>query len=610
MPRIQQYEKAQINLPSPVRSAGTGLQLASEDTLTAPSRALGQVGSSLGKLGEIVYTRIEQHKDQDRKDSLNYASNVMEDELNVMKKELAEFQTPHEQLDYYEKKIKPWLKNKEQWGDDPNDLPDDPRYSGVKRNGWGDLGNYFKDKKKAFLSGESLKIAVSMAEVRQLRDEASAKEKNGRALSKQDGTEETYIAVGKDLKEYYTPQGNGKPKTWNDERLEEAEQVQAMGFLDKAFEVGNINIEVVNKYLKGKYKDALINIHKPNPNIIEEYDKKARMAKEDWQINTTVEEMTNAYILNPEGTAKKIMGDKTKDPKVKDKILLYLEKNLEQHEENINREQFQEGNRVSKMIREKQSVDKILAFVRNSKTFDDTQKLQYEEKLLKKDGDPFSKSDPVIKAEVRLGILFNPEEYTETKILSMLNTLPQNKGVGLHPDDVAVFTEKRRGLDKEKEKDTPFGRAIATLNTLRKENENAIKDSDDKDKAQQLIDNDSKFNDWAEELEKRVKDKKDTEESYKTLNEILKPHFENKSKGLLNRFWNSIKGNITIVPFGIFGIGADVEKKSEEIKKQIKAMPEDLKLPSDIKTTSQAVEWLKKEYKITDEAAIEWVRGQ
>ena len=621
MPKIPSYF-AQL-LPES-RTPTTGLKSAPIDLLTVPSKALGEMGEAVGKLGQLILAQAQKRNERIKKTAtdklgLEYESEGLKHHTNVTTKQGSEA------IDAWDTYTK-WKNDFLAKDIDLNQLSDsEPLYRQFKKIGWSDEDKTdFKIKRQAYFENLDARLAPHIVKAENMVFFYEGNQNT--TLQRENAVEgvKTLEQSRQSIFDYYSTKGKS-PEEWMQQYLSDIQKM-ATTFLDDRFDDGDI--VVINDFLAKKYNDYF----KFNPNQIDEYRDKAEKAKSRIKVDATVIEIETKYIKDGIVDYDRAIAEtwKRKDLTEDERDLARSKLNKKQSDQTqfTIKQKVEEANAVSRLLREKR-FGEALRFVRRSKIFDETDKLKYEKELLKNDS-PFPKSDHVVEASVKLGILFNPEEFTEDKILSLLNILPQNKGKGLHPDDVEKYVEKRRKQDEEPEKDTPLGKAYKTLQAG-KDALLFIKDEIETDSKgnltptyKQIIENDRVFNELSEELERRVKKKED---AYKVLEEITADYTKEKAKGILDNFWNFLKGISiparrteaieTLKKEGLPVTQENIDiitKREKEIDRAAarggELPPKAFKMPSNITTTSQAIEWLKKEHKMSDKQAIEWLRSQ
>ncbi|KKN27530.1 hypothetical protein LCGC14_0863660 [marine sediment metagenome] len=529
MPRIP---KKEITVdPFPRQGAPTtGLRPVSPAITSAVPRAIGQAGKAIATIGEVIALRAEKQKIDDRN-------------LYIQKAEI-DWQTkaqPHIQgilQSQGENSLSAWdnyLKAKDEFPDytDTSKAIESMGYIGEKISKVGLSKNdteRLKIRQQAYFNRIDTKLSGHVSQQRwnmtlEVGNQMMAQHTQGILQ----GTESLDTAID-GITEFY--ESTGKPPSVINPLVLKETQTLTRAFLDKAF--SDKDIGVIQDALKGKYNDELL-----TPVLIELYRDKAKATMSAVKVETAFAKYLPQYLMTPEdakATEAVIRKDKSLDVKEQNTLISWLESARDRDEERINEEQsvgeLQETNAIQERLDNNDSMGALRLL--NDSTFlaMDLTKVAKIRKSIS-DGVGFPKSDPTIRAEVRLGIQESPELWPDERIRALSNK-------GLHPDDVFSFIEDRRkrvsaGTDK---KHTQLSRAYKTLDGLKKTFTFITPDDiDDITNAEDLT-NAEIHDNLAETVKKRVET---GEDAFEVLTEITKPYMENKAKGLLDKFWSFIK---------------------------------------------------------------------
>jgi hypothetical protein len=313
MPKIPTYQN-QITVNAPVTT--TGLQPA--NAVTAPEQAIGNIGETFGKIGEMVYQRAQQQQDELGK----LFGTELENKL-IEKNQEGE-------LAIKSSKGIDTLKNYDNLVNNHNDLFDtlsDYLNGGPDELGFGYLGERFRQnmtdsqKKEILGNVEQYNLKRQNAfndklatEWQRMKDEGSMKAVEGYTVGLANGT----MQLDTSLQELNYRVSSGQ-LSYTHEQYRAAVQSLTSTALDKA--IDDKDVQMIDGILNGKY-----NANLADDKLINHYRDAATSAKDAYTVNATISEARARFGNDYKSAIKSVLKDESLSMKIRESAVTVLKK--------------------------------------------------------------------------------------------------------------------------------------------------------------------------------------------------------------------------------------------------------------------------------------------
>lgn len=580
MPRIP-FREAEL-LPESKRIPVTGLQPAPIGLLTPAPRALGEVGKAVAGLGELVFLHAQRRNERIKKTAidkleLEYEAEGLRLYTDITTKEGSE---AIDTWDAYNQWKNEFLKK----DIDINQLSDDePLYRQLKKIGLNDEDKAdIKIRQQKYFNSLDARLAHH---IKKAEDTVFFYEGNqNTTLQIQHAIRgaKTLEEAKQKIYDYYSTKGKS-PEEWMPQYLKEV-QILTTSWLDKQFDEDNIT--VINDFLAKKYNDYF----KFNPNQIDEFRDKATAALKTININITTEkyltEIKDPFDIEQKEKIERKIKEEKLTPEEKQAVLGKFRYEINVKQQDIREAERNAEDKIFSMIATNESPDKILKAIKKESAIRPQRRLEIEQQILRGDYSVFKRTDPYYEMRLYNKILANPADVTDDDLKAIPGKLSVDDSRQLVPFRNSMLRDPAPIKDSYKEMDKYMRQTI-----LQSYGADLIMMIDERGFAVEQILNakpDAIRRSYyaTVELRRRI-----AEAEKKGINKslLMNPNSEEHKKHI------DIEGIIQQYrkPFG----GATIETSP-------------IALPPNIKKTSEAIEWLKKERGMTDSEARNWLRKQ
>jgi hypothetical protein len=431
MPRIPVYES---NILPKSTITQTGLQPARIDNPIP--QAIAEIGQTIGNIGEMIYKRELQHREEDKKVYLLDKATTIETALSDFHTKIAEAKSPDEIINIYndfsDYKKQSLDKNNLSLENISNDTPLDKRMHQIGGFTSDEIATYQLNLIRAFNNYDA-KLAAITATARDTRAvQAGQATTNIATLGWIDGVL-TRDQVKAKIVDAYSFVKNAP--------IHIANEIQrtTVTYLNDAFD--KENIDIINAFNKGAFNKDLMGATGDHGLINQLRDRSTKVQNEI-DINNKYNQVKTKYGNDFEKAMQDVRNDKSLPLSQQKSVLAILRTEQNDYDESINKEKRDghetDMNNIYGAINNKRPKD-ALKFTRGSVWLNEHEKNTIY-KSLEEGSDPFKKTDGGTALNIYNNIMADkyPEDYRFSAIPGVLNR-----------QDAEHFTELNKQMHKE-----------------------------------------------------------------------------------------------------------------------------------------------------------------